>query len=208
MSNGEDENDKVSRWMRALRRNTLIAVVVFACAVLIAAATVTDSASKLASAYHKLFIHSNTPAAQTAVNFRELLKGDPKEIRWLVERLVRDKSVDGFVWGDYQISMTMNVGKSAKTKIAITGLITNIKGPQFSPPDTYELIYDLSPTNTSTQIALSGAGIPGAGMEDMRISEAAYYQEQWDEVRLLIMVDLENIMTKKLKEAAQTIKKK
>lgn len=208
MSIDADDNDKVSKWTRAVRRNKPIAAFIFLCILLIGAATVTDSARKLASTFRALFINSDTPMAQSTNLFRELKKGDAEDIRWMVERLIKEKAITGFVWGDYQINMTMNIATPAPKTIAFTGLLTNIKGPQFSSSDSYELTYDLTPTNRSTQFSFHGPGIPGAGMDNMRMSEAAYYQEQWDEVRLMILTQMESNMTIKLNRGIQELKKK
>lgn len=104
--------------------------------------------------------------------------------------------------------MTMNIITPAPNTIAFTGLLTNIKGPQFSSSDSYELTYDLTPTNRSTRFSFQGPGVPGAGMDNMRLSEAAYYQEQWDAVRLMILTQMESNMTVNINEAMRTSKKK
>lgn len=201
-----NNNDKVTIWMRALRRNTLIALITFVCIVLIAAATVTDSAGKLVSAYNALFRKSNSPTVQSASRFKDFKDGDPIELRWMVERLIQDKVINGFVWGDYQINMTMDVDTSAYNVIAFTGLLTNVKGPQFNHSKSYALTYDLTPTNRSTSISFSGSGIPFMDMDNMRISEAAYYQEQWENVRLMIMLELESNMTIRVNNAVKSLK--
>lgn len=193
--------------MRALRRNPLIAFITFACIVLIAAATVTDSASKLVSVYNALFRKSNTPTVQLASEYKDFKEGDPIELRWMVERLIEDKVINGFVWGDYQINMTMDVDTSAYNVIAFTGLLTNVKGPQFNHSKSYALTYDFTTTNKSTSFSFSGSGIPYMDLDNKRISEAAYYQEQWEKVRLMIMLQLESNMTTRVNNALNTSKK-
>ena len=70
MSTGLDDNDKVSGWLRAVKRNTLVAGLIFIGIFLVAAATVTDSASKLVSVYNALFRDSKTHTAQSAGIFK------------------------------------------------------------------------------------------------------------------------------------------